>query len=89
MRRPGQQAYLDFVYLDGRHDHAGVLQDLNAWWPRVCAGGALAGHDYTDLDNVARAVGEFFGRAGHGAGADLFVTAENPASFLIFKGPSQ
>lgn len=95
-------ARLDFVYLDGRHDHAGVVQDLAAWWPRICPGGALGGHDYTD-PAVARAVGQFFAESGPGgacaaahgsAVADcaaqrpvVFVTAESPASYLVFKPP--
>ena len=91
---------LDFAYLDGRHDYAGVVQDISAWWPRICPGGALGGHDFTD-DAVARAVGHFFGTSGAGGGCAaaasgagcaarrpvVFVTAENPASFLVFKPP--
>ena len=37
---------LDAVYLDGRHDYAGMLEDLRSWVPLLCAGGVLAGHDY-------------------------------------------
>ena len=39
---------LDFVYLDGDHSLAGVRRDLEAWWPKVRAGGVIAGHDYYD-----------------------------------------
>lgn len=39
-------ASLDFVYLDGRHDRAGVAEDVEAWWPKVRPGGILAGHDW-------------------------------------------
>merc|ERR1712061_735008 len=38
---------LDFVYLDARHDRQGVLEDLSAYWPKLRAGGVIAGHDYT------------------------------------------
>lgn len=38
--------YLDFVYLDGRHDLEAVTADLKAWWPKVKKGGVLGGHDY-------------------------------------------
>jgi len=24
----------DFVYVDARHDYAGVMEDLRAWWPQ-------------------------------------------------------
>ena len=43
-------ASLDFVYLDARHDEQSVTQDLKLWWPRIRAGGVLAGHDYLDGD---------------------------------------
>lgn len=39
---------LDFVYLDARHDFAGVVADIHAWWPKVKAGGVFAGHDFVD-----------------------------------------
>eukprot|EP01031_Cornospumella_fuschlensis_P025083 gene25083-30297_t len=37
---------LDFVYVDARHDYAGVKEDLEAWWPKLRPGGLLAGHDF-------------------------------------------
>merc|ERR1740121_2632618 len=39
---------LDFVYLDARHDLAGVVLDIQAWWPKVKVGGVFAGHDFVD-----------------------------------------
>jgi hypothetical protein len=39
---------LDFVYLDARHDFAGVVADIHAWWPKVKVGGIFAGHDFVD-----------------------------------------
>eukprot|EP00966_Prymnesium_polylepis_P318728 7361300-Prymnesium_polylepis.1 len=39
--------YFDFIYVDARHDRLGVLQDLSEWWPKLRAGGLMAGHDYT------------------------------------------
>lgn len=39
---------LDFVYLDARHDFAGVVADIHAWWPKVKTGGIFAGHDFVD-----------------------------------------
>eukprot|EP00439_Symbiodinium_sp_Y106_P033459 s5242_g4.t1 len=39
---------LDFVYLDARHDFAGVVADIHAWWPKVRTGGIFAGHDFVD-----------------------------------------
>jgi hypothetical protein len=39
---------LDFVYLDANHSYLAVRADLRAWYPKVKAGGLLAGHDYLD-----------------------------------------
>lgn len=58
---------LDFVYLDARHDYAGVTEDLNAWFEKVRPGGLMAGHDYNDgvffegVHGVRSAVDTFFG----------------------------
>lgn len=43
---------LDFIYLDARHDYIGVLADLTHYWPKLKAGGILAGHDYLDIDEA-------------------------------------
>lgn len=45
---------LDFAYIDGNHDYAHVLSDLDSWTPKVKVGGLVGGHDaYTDLENGA------------------------------------
>ncbi len=61
---------LDFAYIDARHDYPSVLEDLEAWFPKVKPGGILAGHDYADIDfgrtdfGVKSAVDEFFAARG-------------------------
>lgn len=61
---------LDFAYIDARHDYASVLEDLEAWLPKVRPGGIIAGHDYVDGElvqgdfGVKPAVDEFFGARG-------------------------
>ena len=52
---------LDFVFVDADHSAAAVAADLLAWWPKIKAGGVLAGHDYDALDwpGVVAAVNEF------------------------------
>jgi predicted O-methyltransferase YrrM len=61
---------LDFAYIDARHDYDSVLDDLEAWFPKVKAGGIIAGHDYVNGSfpsgefGVKRAVDEFFGARG-------------------------
>lgn len=37
---------LDFVYIDAAHDYESVKEDLEAWYPKVRAGGVVSGHDY-------------------------------------------
>lgn len=51
--RPSPQAVqfvpapcLSFAFLDGDHSYEAVARDIAAWWPRVEAGGLLAGHDF-------------------------------------------
>ena len=37
---------LDFIYVDARHDYCGVIEDIEAWWPKLKTGGIMAGDDY-------------------------------------------
>ncbi|HKG61482.1 MAG TPA: class I SAM-dependent methyltransferase [Pyrinomonadaceae bacterium] len=39
---------LDWVHLDARHDYASVKADIEAWLPKVKAGGWLSGDDYDE-----------------------------------------
>jgi cephalosporin hydroxylase len=41
---------LDYIYIDGNHDYNHVKQDLELWWPKLKAGGLLAGHDFLILE---------------------------------------
>lgn len=43
---------IDVVYLDGDHKYEAVAADIQAWWPKVRAGGILAGHDYIERSHV-------------------------------------
>ena len=38
--------YFDLVFIDGSHFGKDVIDDINAWLPKVKIGGMLAGHDY-------------------------------------------
>ena len=40
------------MYVDALHDRVGVLRDLEAWWPKLRAGGVMAGHDYMTQDDL-------------------------------------
>jgi glycosyltransferase involved in cell wall biosynthesis len=71
---------LDFVYIDARHDFDAVLEDLEAWVPKVRPGGIVAGHDYLDGDlpegrfGVKSAVDQYFAAFG----AQVAVTTLDP-----------
>lgn len=50
--------FFDYIYIDADHTKEAVLEDLNAWYPKVKKGGIIAGHDtYCDPGNVSY---EFF-----------------------------
>lgn len=53
-------ASLEWVHLDARHDYASVKADIEAWLPKVKAGGWLSGDDYDQekWPEVVRAVSE-------------------------------
>jgi predicted O-methyltransferase YrrM len=57
---------LDFVYIDGNHQPAGVRADIADYWPKVAPGGVFAGHDLNnDWEfSVKPAVREFCQREG-------------------------
>jgi hypothetical protein len=51
---------LDFVFIDASHEYEDVVNDINAWYPKVKSGGILAGHDYGPAWlGVVQAVNEF------------------------------
>jgi|ERR1700722_18511410 len=52
---------LDFVFIDADHHYVYVIQDLEAWYPKIRSGGVIGGDDYaTQWPGVPRAVNEFF-----------------------------
>jgi len=55
---------LDFVYIDGAHDYINVKKDIENYYPKIRAGGVLAGHDFfngncKEHNGVIQAVIEF------------------------------
>lgn len=80
---------LDFVYIDGNHVEAAVLEDLAAWSPKVRRGGIVAGHDYRVFKNkptihVVEAV-QAFTRA-HAIAPWYITEGDRTPSFLWVKG---
>jgi hypothetical protein len=61
-------AYFDWVYIDGNHLYDYVKQDLEDYYPKVKPGGALLGDDYNTVgwwqDGVTQAVDEFVAARG-------------------------
>ena len=54
---------VDFCYVDAGHTYECVIQDLNAWWPKIKLGSIFGGDDYTKgHPGVQKAVWEFFGQ---------------------------
>lgn len=45
--RQFENGSLDFVYIDANHSLQHVIQDLEAWVPKVRSGGIVAGHDFS------------------------------------------
>ena len=44
--------FFDWLYLDAMHDYEDVVNDLNAWWPKLRPGGLMSGDDYGDSVNT-------------------------------------
>jgi cephalosporin hydroxylase len=44
----------EWIYIDGSHAYADVLEDLTVWWPRLAPGGIMLGDDY-QMDDVRNA----------------------------------
>ena len=78
------------MYIDGRHDFAGVLEDLVAWWPKLCQGGLLGGHDWIGNGKAGMALQTWLRSKPVATTAPhrIFITADNPASFFLLKEPT-
>jgi hypothetical protein len=53
--------FFDFIYIDGNHKHDPFKADIEAFWPKLKAGGLFAGHDYLKCSwgDVVNVVDEF------------------------------
>jgi len=51
---------VDAVYIDGDHNYEAVIDDMNAWMPKLKPTGILSGHDIND-DKVSSAVESIIG----------------------------
>lgn len=76
---------LDVIYLDGNHESAFILQDLDLWIPKVRSGGLCVGHDYRlnpakPHIEVKRAIDQY--TASHGIEPWAITAADRTPSFL-------
>jgi hypothetical protein len=73
-----------FAFIDGDHRENAVMADLEAWWPKVKAGGIFAGHDYGTRghDGVKRAVDRWTEKMG----VKMILPGEFPRCWLVEKG---
>ncbi len=53
----------DMVFIDGSHQYNDVVHDINYWKERILPGGLICGHDYTNIEDVKRAVDEVLPKA--------------------------
>lgn len=61
----------NLVFIDARHDHDSVLEDIRTWWPLVAEGGILSGHDFNHKwPGIERAIAECFDLMQVGVGPD-------------------
>ncbi len=61
-----RDASLGLCFIDADHTFEGVTRDLESWWPKICPGGILSGHDYSGSRkySVVPAVNAFADAAG-------------------------
>ena len=58
-----RDGHFHLVFIDADHTKQAVLDDIAAWYPKVCAGGILSGHDY-GVHQVKPAVDEWIEQTG-------------------------
>ena len=52
---------VDVCFIDAGHSYEAVMNDIEAWLPKIKPNGIMAGHDYTAWEGVNQAVTEVFG----------------------------
>jgi hypothetical protein len=68
-------AYFDWIYIDGDHTYEGVLQDLTLSWQKIKSGGCILGDDYY----LGAEVGFPIKRA-----VEDFIALHNPKKFKVY-----
>jgi len=74
---------LDFVFLDASHEYNDIIDDINAWLPKLKIGGTLAGHDY-GRHNVNKAVNDYFKNKEFSVSEDCWIYEKSKNSMVSF-----
>lgn len=62
----------DMVFLDGSHIYEDIKRDISYWLPRITKGGLICGHDYTNMEDVRKAVSEIVPKAKVAKGTSIW-----------------
>ena len=54
-----EKEFFDFIFIDGLHTYDQLTKDCANYYSKLKPGGIFAGHDYTVIEGVNRAVNEF------------------------------
>lgn len=68
---------LGLVYLDADHSYEGVMNDLNAWFPKLVKGGIMASHDYAMSEYGVRQAFEEFTKINASQVSKIYLLIEN------------
>jgi len=68
---------LDFVFIDASHQYQDVIDDINAWLPKLKDNGIIAGHDY-GYGEVNKAVNDFFVNKDFTVAEDCWIYENKP-----------
>jgi len=52
-----EDGHFDYIYVDARHDYCAVMEDMDAYWPKLKPGGIMAGHDFVDAEYATNRLG--------------------------------
>jgi hypothetical protein len=76
---------LGFAYIDATHYYDFVMQDMDAYWPKLRKGGIMAGHDYLNPTLTVKPAADEFAEM---VGAEIHTVPEDhpdDASFWFIK----
>lgn len=57
------KGYFDMVFIDGSHNDAAVIEDIECWEPLIRKGGIISGHDYGNIKSVVNAVDSVYDKS--------------------------